>query len=95
MLKEIFKKKNKFAQVSTLTDKQHAICEEMLKDEGKSDQVATYYYVKFCDAQASPETRDLYGPLIGRKFIIRCHKKFGLDRISNNLKLCFGSECVT
>jgi len=50
MLKEIFKKKNKFTNVGELTDKQHQICESMIKDDGKSDKVATYYYVKFCDA---------------------------------------------
>ena len=67
----------------------------MSQDEGKSDKIATYYYVEFRNAKASEKTWKLYNDLIGRNFIFRCHKKFGLDRFVPNLKLCFGPECIT
>ena len=60
-----------------------------------TDKVATYYYVRFADKGASADAKRVYGNLIGRKFIFRCHKKFGLDKITMNLKLCFGADCVT
>ena len=67
----------------------------MLKDTGKAEEVATFYYIKFCNEGASSDSLRLYSDLIGKSFIFRAHKKFTLDVTTLNLKLCFGKDCIS
>ena len=63
--------------------------------ELNKDQSCTYYEVEFINKGANEHFMELYRELLGRKFVFRFHRKFGLDRAVANLKLCFGQELVT
>ena len=93
LLKVIYEDRTKFSLVAKVAKLQVELCQAMASDEQFNDQSATFYLLKFQDKGMSEECLHHYRDLViegQNQFIVRSHKKFSLDKIKANLKLCFG-----